>query len=263
MAADTNHFPIAGIALSLEGSDNTFCNRIHTQNPGAGVEERSRRCISDLLGTFPEPQSQVFKGKHSVYIIVVTNIGSLVLFGNAGAGKHHFDLFAKILLQQTGMSDHRRNYRCHLIDQTRMITFHHPIERRTASRDNILHLVFLDQLMILCCDISCTFRGFRYPVKAQSLESPYKHLGIGKIEGSKEGRSQRKDHLLPSANKFFYQFQIAGNCLCILGTYIQAGSAQHTGFFHNLCLFIFHLNGLYRTRLYTLIAVFAVCFFQT
>ena len=247
VTADADHLPIAGVAFCFQRSDDALGHRVHPQNLGAGIQEGRRLRVHDLFGTFPEPQRQIFKGEDGVHIVVVANIGCFILLGNAGTGKDHFDLLAEALLEKTGMGDHGRDHRSHLIDQVRIIALHQPVERGAAGGDDVLHVVFLNQSVIFRSHISGALGGFRNTVEAQSLQRTYEHLRIGKIEGSEEGRCQRQNDLLPSADEFLHQCQVAGHGFGILGTYIEAGSAQDAGFFHNFCLFIFHFDGLDRT----------------
>ena len=144
-----NHPVIVAVSPGFQAFQNTAGHRVHSQNLRTGVQEGRVLALAGHNTLFPEPLFNILKGQHRVHVGVVADIRRLVDFSDARAYEHYLDALAQGLFNQPGAGNHGRHHRGHIFHNLRMIQLDQTVDRGAAGGDDVLHLVFHHQVVIL------------------------------------------------------------------------------------------------------------------
>ena len=153
-------------------------------------------------------------------------------------------MLSHTIFDPTSMGNHRRNYRCQIRNQHRIMFFHQVNNCRAACHNNIVHLTLIHQTHILPGDNGRPFRRLTHLGKTKLQQCRYNLPGIFIIQQSTVGRIQGNHHMFTFLQHIFYIIQITVKSFCLLRTDFHTVSTVNTHIGYDLRLSLFDSDGL-------------------
>ena len=210
-----------------------------------------------------EPVRQLLKSKDRIHRAKYSLIpDSLLLFRDTGPEEDDLYIRPVDLLDIPSVGDHRGYDGRHQLRAVRVILLDQVVHARAACGDDVRHFVLPHQLFVFVRHKGSALRGLAHFPESQPLEGVHDLPRRVEFQHARIGRGDGYDGLKSLPQIVFYPLHVAGKCLCILRTDLQAPSAVDAVVHHDPRLLILDGDRFYRAVAHTFVTVTAFCIFK-